>query len=40
MIEVQKSVDFAQQGIKLTYQFIPLSFHFYSFKAQQGINYF
>ena len=36
MIQVMKTIDFAQQGIKLTYQFNPLSWHFYSFKIQQG----
>jgi hypothetical protein len=38
LIEVRKSVDFAQQGIRLTYQFSPLSWHFYAFKINQG-NY-
>jgi hypothetical protein len=36
MTEVMKSIDFAQQGIKLTYQFTPLSWHFYAFKIHQG----
>jgi hypothetical protein len=36
MIEVMKTVDFAKQGIKLTYQFNPLTWHFYSFKVHQG----
>lgn len=32
-----KTIDFAQQGIRLTYQFNPLTWHFYSFKIQQGM---
>jgi len=39
MIDVMKAIDFNQQGVKLTYQFSPLSWHFYAFKIHQGINY-
>lgn len=31
-----KTIDFSKQGIKLTYQFNPLTWHFYSFKIHQG----
>ena len=35
-IEVQKSIDFSNQGIKFTYQFSPLTWHFYAFKINQA----
>jgi hypothetical protein len=31
-----KTIDLYNQKIKLTYQFNPLSFHFYAYKAHQG----
>lgn len=39
LIEVMKTVDFYQQGIRLTYQFNPLTWHFYSFKIHQGKSF-
>ncbi len=33
---VMKTIDLYNQKIKLTYQFNPLSFHFYAYKANQG----
>lgn len=40
MTNVMKTIDFNQQGIKLTYQYNPLSWHFYSFKIHQGTSLF
>jgi hypothetical protein len=37
LTDVRKAIDFNQQSIRLTYQFIPLSFHFYAFKIHQGM---
>lgn len=31
-----KTIDFSKNGIKLTYNFNPLTWHFYSFKLHQG----
>lgn len=36
MRNVMKTVDFAAQGIKFTYQHVPLPYHFYAFKIHQG----
>ena len=33
---VMNEVDFYKHGIKLTYQFSPLSWHFHSYKIHQG----
>lgn len=36
-----KTIDLYNQKIKLTYQFNPLPFHFYAYKANQGdSNYY
>ena len=34
-----KSVDLSKQGVKLTYQFSPLTWHFYAFKVNQAFFY-
>lgn len=39
LIKVMNEVDFYKHGIKLTYQFSPLSWHFNSYKINQGIFY-
>lgn len=36
MIKVMDQIDFYEQGIRLTYQFSPLSWHFFSVKINQG----
>ena len=36
-IKVRRTIDLTQQKIKLTYQFNPLTWHYYSFKINQGI---
>jgi hypothetical protein len=31
-----KNIDFAQKGVKFTFQMIPLQFHYYAFKIHQS----
>lgn len=40
MVEVMKTIDFSQKGIKLTYQYNPLTWHFYAYKIHQGNKFF